>query len=66
VGAQHWAAAAKELLRHDGKHQPISVKKLAFGLPSKAWCEFTWREATAEPLSSRFARVRVRAAHRDS
>ena len=27
--------------------------------------KITWREATAEPLSSRFARVRVRAAHRD-
>ena len=54
-----------KLLRRDGKHQPISVKKLAFGLPSKAWRKITWREATAEPLSSRFARVRVRAAHRD-
>ena len=52
-------------MRRDGKHQPISVKKLAFGLPSKAWRKITWREATAEPLSSRFARVRVRAAHRD-
>ena len=54
-----------KLLRRDGKHQPISVKKLAFALPSKAWRNITWREATAEPLSSRFARVRVRVAHRD-
>jgi SRSO17 transposase len=54
-----------KLLRRDGKHQPISVKKLAFALPSKAWCKITWREASAEPLSSRFARVRVRPAHRD-
>jgi SRSO17 transposase len=53
------------LLRRDGKHQPISVKKLAIGLPPHAWRKITWREATAEPLSSRFARVRVRAAHRD-
>jgi hypothetical protein len=52
-------------LRRDGKHQPISVNKLAFALPSKAWRKITWREATAEQLSSRFARVRVRAAHRD-
>ena len=54
-----------KLLRRDGKHRPISVKKLAVGLPSKAWRKITWREGTAEPLSSRFARVRVRAAHRD-
>jgi hypothetical protein len=54
-----------KLLRRDGKHQPTSVKKLAFDLPSNAWRKITWREATAEPLSSHFARVRVRAAHRD-
>ena len=62
-----WSGCGRppKLLRRDGKHQPISVKKLAVGLPSKAWCKITWREATAEPLSSRFARVRVRAAHRD-
>ena len=49
-----------KLLRRDGKHQPISVKKLAIGLPPHAWRKITWREGTAEPLSSRFARVRVR------
>src|SRR5262249_25377749 len=54
-----------KLLRRDGRHQPISVKKLALGLPMRAWRKITWREGTAEPLSSRFARVRVRAAHRD-
>ena len=54
-----------KLLRRDGKHYPISVKKLALGLPSQAWRKITWREGTAEALSSRFARVRVRAAHRD-
>ena len=54
-----------KLLRRDGKHQPISVKKLAVGLPSKAWRKITWREGTAEPLSSRFARVRIWAAHQD-
>ena len=62
-----WSGCGRppKLLRRDGKHQPVSVKKLAFGLPSTAWRKITWREATAEPLSSRFARVRVRAAHRD-
>jgi len=54
-----------KLLRRDGRHQPISVKKLALGLPTRAWRKITWREGTAEQLSSRFARVRVRPAHRD-
>ena len=29
------------------------------------WTEITWREGAADRLTSRFARVRVRAAHRD-
>jgi SRSO17 transposase len=41
----------------------ISVKKLALGLPKQAWRTIRWREGSAEWLSSRFARVRVRAAH---
>jgi SRSO17 transposase len=65
--AKNWSGHGRppKLLRRDGKHQPISVKKLAIGLPPHAWRKITWREATAKPLSSRFARVRVRAAHRD-
>jgi SRSO17 transposase len=64
---KNWSRQGRppKLLRRDGKHQPISVKTLAFGLPSRAWRKITWREGTAELLSSRFARVRVRAAHRD-
>ena len=54
-----------KLIRRDDKHQPISVKELALGLPKRAWRTIEWREGTAEWLSSRFARVRVRAAHRD-
>jgi SRSO17 transposase len=54
-----------KLIRRDGKHQPISVKKLALGLPRHAWRTITWRDGTAERLSSRFARLRVRVAHRD-
>ena len=48
------------------RHQPnvISVKELAFSLPAEAWHTITWREGTAEPLSSRFARLRVCAANR--
>jgi SRSO17 transposase len=41
----------------------ISVKGLALSLPKKAWRKIRWREGSADWLSSRFARVRVRAAH---
>jgi SRSO17 transposase len=54
-----------KLLRRDAKHQPISVKDLALNMPASAWRKVTWREGVAAPLSSRFARVRVRVAHRD-
>src|SRR6201987_2065459 len=62
-----WSGSGRppKLLRRDGKYQPISVKKLAIGLPMDAWRKITWREGTAERLSSRFARVRICAAHRD-
>jgi SRSO17 transposase len=53
------------LMRRDSRHQPVSVKALALSLPAKAWRTVTWREGTSEPLASRFARLRVRAAHRD-
>ncbi len=49
-------------LRH-GKHKPVCVKELSFSLPERAWRTVGWREGTSERLSSRFARVRVRAAH---
>ena len=52
-------------LRRDHKHQPTPVKELALGLPKRAWRTIKWREGSAEWLSSRFARVRVRAAHRE-
>ena len=39
-----------------------SVKELALGLPKHAWRTITWREGSADPLRSRFARVRVRTA----
>jgi SRSO17 transposase len=46
-------------------HQPVAVKALAFSLPKTAWRNVAWREATGGRLTSRFARLRVRAAHRD-
>lgn len=54
-----------KLLRRDAEHQPVSVKDLAFSLPTRAWRTITWREGTNEPLRSRFARLRIRIAHRD-
>ena len=53
------------LMCRDATHRPTAVKKLALALPKRAWRTITWREGTAEWLSSRFARVRVRAAHCD-
>jgi len=52
-------------LRRDAAHQPVKVKELAFRLPAKAWRTITWREGTSAPLSSRFARLRIRIARRD-
>lgn len=53
------------LLRRAPGHEPLSAKELALGLPAKAWHKVTWREGTNTLLSSRFAWLRVRPAHRD-
>jgi SRSO17 transposase len=53
-------------LRRDGQHRPYSVKELALGLPAEAWRTIRWREGTADWLSSRFTRVRVRPARGDN
>jgi SRSO17 transposase len=52
-------------LQRDAEHRPVCVKDLALSLPKRTWRTVTWREGTAEHLSSRFARVRVRVARRD-
>lgn len=54
---------ALKRLKRDARHQPVDVLRLARALPAKHWRTITWREGTNEPLSSRFARVRVRAAN---
>src|SRR5216684_3444478 len=56
----------QQRLQRDQQHQPISVKALALSLPEEAWQTITWREGTADGLASRFARRRVRPAHRDN
>jgi SRSO17 transposase len=52
-------------LQRNASHQPVSVKELALGLPPGAWKNITWRQGSQGMLSSRFAAVRVRPAHRD-
>ena len=52
-------------LRRAPGHQPVTVKALALRLKPSAWRMISWREGTNGTLSSRFGRVRVRAAHRD-
>jgi SRSO17 transposase len=54
----------KRLRRAPG-HEPVSVKALALQLKRSAWRTVSWREGTNKTLSSRFACVRVRAAHDD-
>jgi SRSO17 transposase len=55
-----------KLMRRDTEHHPVSVKALALDLPAASWQTISWREGTAGALTSRFARVRGRAAHRDA
>ena len=52
-------------LRRNRKHRPLCVKALALRQPKAAWQTISWREGTAAPLTSRFACLRVRPAHRD-
>lgn len=56
---------ARASIRLDRNHQPISVREFAFGLPANALRTIAWREGSAEQLSSRFARLRMRVADRD-
>jgi SRSO17 transposase len=53
-------------LRRDATHQPVSAKTLALELAAHAWQTITWRDGSNTPLTSRFARWRVRPAHDDA
>jgi SRSO17 transposase len=53
-------------LRRGPENQPVSVKALALDQPASAWRTVTWREGSQTALSSRFAALRVRPAHRDT
>jgi SRSO17 transposase len=53
-------------LRRDETHQPVSAKTLALELAADAWQQIKWRDGSNTPLTSRFARWRVRPAHDDA
>jgi SRSO17 transposase len=53
------------LLRRDAGRRPMSAEALAKSLPEGMWKTVRWREGTRGRMSSRFAALRVRAAHRD-
>lgn len=63
--AQHSGKGRRsKRLRLDPEHPPVSVLELAGSLPGSQWQIVPWREGTNKELTSRFARVRVREAHR--
>jgi SRSO17 transposase len=67
LGLQYAAAIVATLklrsLAKDGTlGARMSAKALAVSLPKHAWRTITWREGSADPLRSRFARIRVRTA----
>jgi SRSO17 transposase len=55
----------RQRLGEQPQQRPQSVKELALALPSEQWHSIEWREGSNFTLRSRFARVRVSAAHRD-
>lgn len=54
-----------QLLRRDKQHQPLTAKELALCLSATDLRRVSWREGTSGMMHSRFAALRVRAAHRD-
>jgi SRSO17 transposase len=67
LAPKQWSGRGRRptLLQRAPEHQPVAVKALALGLPPSAWQTIAWREGTNDTLASRFARLRVRPAHRD-
>jgi SRSO17 transposase len=52
-------------LRRSPEHHPVTVAELALGMPAKKFRQVSWREGARGKMSSRFAAVWVRPAHRD-
>ena len=65
--AKAWSGRGRppSLIRRDPERKPVAAKELARTLPESAWRSVTWREGAKGSLTSRFAAVRVRPAHRD-
>jgi SRSO17 transposase len=55
--------SACAVTRRIGRSRP---KTLAMELPADAWQPLEWRDGSNAPLTSRFARLRVRPAHNDA
>src|SRR5262245_36632026 len=62
-----WLPGSKPRARgkrgREGEPDLVSVKELALGLSATAWRTIRWREGSADWLTSRFARLRVRAGY---
>jgi SRSO17 transposase len=65
--AKPWSGRGRPPTRvgRSAEHKPVSAQTLAAGLPRDAWRRVTGRQGTNAPLTSRFAAVRLRPAHRD-
>jgi SRSO17 transposase len=63
LGLDYSAAIHARTLVETCKDEAVrmTAEALALALPKRAWRAITWRAGAAEPLRSRFARVRVRA-----
>ena len=63
---KRWSGRGRPTTRLRRRCQtPAGFQELALGLSKRAWRRIEWREGSAEPLASRFARLRIRVAHRD-
>lgn len=52
-------------VRRSATHQPVAIADLVRTIPAREWRTVQWREGTRGTMRSRFARLRVRPAHRD-
>lgn len=52
-------------MRRTKHHRPVAINVLAHKLPALKWRTVSWRQGTRGTMRSRFARLRVRPAHRD-
>jgi len=67
MAPKRWSGVGRppKTLRRSERHQPMAVAALARKIAAEQWKVVRWREGTKGSMSSRFARLRVRCAHRD-